>query len=186
MDLKRQKLINAVIYFCTNTKMCGKTKLVKLLYYLDFMHFRQTAKSVTDLQYYAWQFGPYPVSFGNEIDHPPTDLTKALLICKEPEKKSVTIKCRVKFDKDVFSRRELKLLEQIAFIFKEARAEDIVEASHLPNHPWDKTLKLKGEKAEIDYMLALDSQTGSISLEEAKERIHDRKVLRELAATTQR
>lgn len=186
MDLRREKLINAVIYFCTNTKMCGKTKLVKLLYYLDFMHFRQTAKSVTDLQYYAWQFGPYPVSFGNEIDRPPEDLAKALFICKEPEKKSVTIKCRTKFDKDVFSPRELRLLEQIAFIFKEARAEDMVEASHLPNHPWDKTLKAKGEKAEIDYILALDTQPGSISLEEAKEIIQDRKVLREFASTTSR
>lgn len=186
MDLKRQKLINAVIYFCSHTKMCGKTKLVKLLYYLDFMHFRQTAKSVTDLRYFAWQFGPYPVSFANEIDRPPEDLSKALLVCKKPEKKSVTIKPRAKFDKDVFSPREFKLLEQIAFIFKEARAEDMVEASHLPNHPWDKTLKSKGEKAEIDYILALDNQNGSISLEEAQEIIHDRMVMRELATTTQR
>ncbi|MDR3580092.1 MAG: Panacea domain-containing protein [Oryzomonas sp.] len=186
MDFKRQKLINAVIYFCSHTKMCGKTKLVKLLYYLDFMHFRQTAKSVTDLQYYAWQFGPYPVAFGNEIDNPPADLSKALSICKLPEKKSVTIKCKSKFNKDVFSQREIKLLEQIAFIFQEARAEDMVEASHLPNHPWDKTLKSKGEKAAIDYILALDNQKGSISLEEAQEIIHDRMILRELAATTQR
>ena len=186
MDLKRQKLINAVIYFCSHTKMCGKTKLVKLLYYLDFMHFRQTAKSVTDLKYFAWQFGPYPVYFAKEIDRPPEDLAKALFICKEPEKKSVTIRCRAKFDKDVFSPREFKLLEQIAFIFKEARAEDMVESSHLPNHPWDKTLKAKGEKAEIDYILALDSKPGSISLEEAEERVQDRKALRELAAAAQR
>ena len=164
--------------------MCGKTKLVKLLYYLDFMHFRQTAKSVTGLQYYAWQFGPYPVSFASEIDHPPEDLSKALLISKEPEKKSLTIKARLKFDKDVFSQRELNLLEQIAFIFKEARAEDMVEASHLPNHPWDKTLKAKGEKAEIDYMLALDNQKGSMSLEEAKEIVEDRIILRGLSRAT--
>jgi len=184
MDLKRQKLINAAIYFTKNTKLCGKTKLVKLLYYLDFMHFRQTAKSVTELKYSAWQFGPYPTSFGSEIDNPPADLASSLSIQK-PDKFTI-IKAKKKFNPDVFSPRELKLLDQISFIFKEARADDMIEASHLPNHPWDKTLKSKGEKAEIDYMLALDNQAGSISLEEAQEIIHDRKVLRELAITAQR
>ena len=151
MDLKRQKLINAVIYFSSNTKQCGKTKLVKLLYYLDFMHFRQTAKSVTDLKYYAWQFGPYPESFANEIDNPPPDLASSLLIQKTG-KSFVAIKAKKKFDPDVFSQRELKLLKDIAYIFNEASTDDIVEVSHLPNQPWDKTLKSIGEKAEIDYI----------------------------------
>jgi hypothetical protein len=43
---QREKLVNAIIYFCHNTKYCGKTKLMKLLYFLDFIHFKQTAKSV--------------------------------------------------------------------------------------------------------------------------------------------
>ena len=41
----REKLINAIIYFANNTKRCGKTKLLKLLYFLDFRHFKQTGKS---------------------------------------------------------------------------------------------------------------------------------------------
>jgi len=184
MDLKRQKLINAAIYFATHTKLCGKTKLVKLLYYLDFMHFRQTAKSVTDLRYFAWPKGPYPVSFAHEIDSPPPDLAECLSIQKT--EKFIKIKAKKKFNPDVFSPREKKLLDEIVFIFKDACADDMVEASHLSNHPWDKTKKLKGEKAEIDYLLALDNKTGSISLEEAEEIIKDRKVLRELANPAQR
>ena len=30
-DHSREKLLNAVVYFATNTKFCGKTKLYKLL-----------------------------------------------------------------------------------------------------------------------------------------------------------
>lgn len=186
MDLKRQKLINAAIYFSSNTKFCGKTKLIKLLYYLDFMHFRQTAKSVTDLKYFAWPKGPYPIEFAKDIDNPPPDLAESLLIRKDDEKQMIIIKARKKFNPDFFSPRELKLLENIAFIFKDARADDIVEASHLPNHPWDKTLKTKGDKAEIDYILALDTQKGSISLEDAEEIVRDRRVIRELSSTSQR
>ncbi len=52
----RAKLLNSIIYFLSNTKSCGKTKLFKLLYYLDFMHFREIGWSVTNLDYYAWNF----------------------------------------------------------------------------------------------------------------------------------
>lgn len=52
-----EKLINAIIYFCTNTQVCMKTKLFKLLYLLDFEHFKVTGKSVTGLEYKAWKLG---------------------------------------------------------------------------------------------------------------------------------
>jgi len=38
----------------------GKTKLFKLLYLLDFHHFRETGRSVTGLEYRAWKHGPVP------------------------------------------------------------------------------------------------------------------------------
>jgi len=57
---QRDKLINAIIYLSSNTNYCGKTKLMKLLYFRDFKHFRQTGKSVTGLDYYAWEMGPVP------------------------------------------------------------------------------------------------------------------------------
>ena len=47
----RDKLINAIVFFAKNTKYCGKIKLIKLLYLLDFEHFRQTGRSVTGMDY---------------------------------------------------------------------------------------------------------------------------------------
>jgi len=61
----REKLLNAIIYMANNKMFCGKTKLLKLLYFLDFKHFKQTAKSVTGLDYYAWEKGIFL-----KFDHP--------------------------------------------------------------------------------------------------------------------
>lgn len=53
----REKLINTIIYFAIHVKKCGKIKLFKLLYFLDFEHYKQTGRSVTGLDYYAWKMG---------------------------------------------------------------------------------------------------------------------------------
>ena len=53
-------MLNAIIYMANNTMFCGKTKLLKLLYFLDFKHFNQTAKSVTGLDYFSLEKGTVP------------------------------------------------------------------------------------------------------------------------------
>jgi len=179
IEHNREKLLNAIIYFLQNTKYCGKTKLFKLLYYLDFMHFRETGRSVTGLDYYAWQFGPFPKVLADDINKPPDDLREKISIQCTPDDSNFTcMKPRKKFDDTFFTKRELKILENVAFIFKEAKAEDIVEASHLPSHPWDKTIHRKGEKTKIDYTLALDDSDASLSLEEVLERLKDKEGLK--------
>lgn len=181
VEHSREKLINSIIYFLNNTKNCGQTKLFKLLYYLDFMHFRETGRPVTGLDYYAWDFGPVPKNLFNEMENPATDLKESIFIPVKAEKdyKSfVEIKAKKKVDDKYFTKRELRILEKVAFVFKDANAEDIIEASHLPNHPWDKTIKTKGEKAKIDYTLALDNTEGSLSIEEVTERIKDKEEIK--------
>ena len=142
-DHFREKEINAIIYFLKNTKYCGKTKLFKLLYYLDFINFKQTAKSVTGLIYNAWRCGPVPTDLDSELKTPPFDLQKFLFIPKVPpgEFFQIKIKKGVKFDSGYFSKRELRIMAQIAEIFYEAKAEDMTKVSHLPNDPWDITMK---------------------------------------------
>jgi len=173
IEHNREKLINAIIYFLDNSKFCGKTKLFKLLYYLDFMHFRETGRSVTGLDYYAWQFGPVPKMLAEEIKSPEPDLNANISI-QENNTDFTVIKPKRKFDNTFFTKREMRLLENVVFIFKDARAEDMVDASHLPNHPWDKTITSKGELAKIDYTLALDDTESSLFLDEVIERLRDR------------
>lgn len=173
VEHNREKLLNAIIFFLNNTKHCGKTKLFKLLYYLDFIHFRETGNSVTGLDYYTLKYGPVPLSLYKEIESMSSDLSKIISI--EKGDRFTIIKPKCAFDDLYFSKRETRILKEVSFIFKEAKAEDIIEASHLPNHPWDKTIKTKGENQKIDYLLAIDDSSNALSIEEIQERIKDRK-----------
>ena len=79
----RQRLINAVVFFAKNTNYCGKIKLFKLLYLLDFEHFRQTGKSVTGFSYQAWKFGPVPIDLMAEWEQMEPDLASVVHIVEE-------------------------------------------------------------------------------------------------------
>jgi uncharacterized phage-associated protein len=164
---QREKLINAMIYFCRNTKHCGKTKLMKLLYFLDFIHFKQTGKSVTGLDYYAWKMGPVPKDLYEELGSMSSDLAKAISIV--PQNQFQKICAKQKFDDQYFTPRQMKLLKSISEIFLEAKAEHMIESTHLKNHPWDKTIKQKGELQKIDYLLAVDDTKDSLPLDVAQE-----------------
>jgi uncharacterized phage-associated protein len=169
----REKLINAIIYFATHTKYCGKTKLMKLLYFLDFKYFKQTGKSVTGQDYFAWQMGPVPRDLFEELsDDMRPDLKSA--IQPLPKEGFQKIQPKRRFDDQYFSPKEMRLLEEISFIFADAKAEDMIESTHLKNEPWDRTLKQKGEYKKIDYLLAIDSEIVSLPYDEAKERMEER------------
>lgn len=169
----REKLINAIIYFSQNTKYCGKIKLLKLLYFLDFWHFKQTSKSVTGLDYSAWEFGPVPNELYEELtDKMEPDLAEAIKII--PIDKFQKIHARKSFDSKYFTKREKRLLELLVEIFNDAKAEDMVTSTHLLNSPWDKTLKEKGMYQPIDYFLALDSEPESLKYDEVIHRIRER------------
>jgi len=177
IEHNREKEINAIIFFLKHTKYCGKTKLFKLLYFLDFIHFKQTAKSVTGLIYNAWRCGPVPADLANEIETPTIDLQKFLYIPKTERREfcHIRIKKGVTFDPKYFSKRELRIMKQVAEIFYEAKAGDMTNVSHLPNDPWDITMRLIGERAIIDYMLSFDTTKESLSKERAEEILNYRK-----------
>lgn len=105
----REKLINAIIYFVNKARNCGKTKLFKLLYFLDFLHFRETGKSVTNLDYSAWNYGPVPVQLFQEFNKPPDDLTENISFQDQENLLKNTsffeIKPRRKFDNKYFTKR---------------------------------------------------------------------------------
>lgn len=184
IDHSREKLIQAAVYFVSNTKHCGITKLMKLLYFLDFKHFRETGKSVTGLDYYAFEQGPLPRDFWKELRDSRglrKDLAAAISIYQPDESKPFEkVVARAKFDPAHLSQREKRILENVAVIFRDAQANDMIESSHLRNEPWDVTLKTKGERAQIDYMLAVDEGEGALPHEVVEERIAERQEMKEI------
>ena len=174
IDIKIEKLQNAIVYFSRHSKYCGITKLMKLLNFLDFIHFRQTGKSVTGKDYSAWERGPVPVDVYEDLTGKKDkglNLRKVVAVIPKGEKfMLIKAKHGIKFDKDVFSERELKILKEVADVYRDARAKDMVEITHLKNQPWERTIKTKGFYKHIDYELALDASEDQLNPEIIKER----------------
>ncbi len=186
IDVTKQKLINAISFFVKNTKNCKKVKLFKLLYFLDFIHFKRYGTTVTGQDYYAWPLGPVPKNLNDLIfnEKIKSDIKDCFIINKEiyendPEKYSFNIRSRCPIDLDVFTPKEISLLEEIAFIFKDATAEEMTKITHMPDDPWDRTMKEKGPNSIIDYELAVDSET-TLSIYEIRERYSLEKELRNI------
>lgn len=172
IDHSREKLLNLIAYFVINTKNCKKTKLFKLLYYADFRHFKETGRSITGLRYFAWQWGPVPKELYTEMKQPKPDFMDSFtVVSSEDIGEDIIVKKQA--DMKHFTKREMKIIENTAFIFHEALAKDMIECTHLPNEPWCTTLKKKGKLQEIDYTLALDNTKESISQAEYEQREAD-------------
>lgn len=178
IEHKRDKLINMLIYFLNNTKFPGKTKLFKLLYFSDFLHFRETGKSITGLKYKAWREGPVPDELYKEFKNPLPDLREKIDFPSSVLNDSfLKLTPRSEFDEKYFTKRELRIMKEVSIFFKDTDAENISGYSHLKGHPWQITIETIGKNQEIDYMLALDDEKDSISKEETLERIYEREEL---------
>lgn len=178
-NIYRQKLLNAILFFAKNTKFANTTKISKLLFFLDFTHFKQTGYPSIGLTYFAFKNGPVPKSFWLEFKEckVPQDFKKKLaLIPKkddlDPRYKEIEFKAKESADLSVFTPREQEILQNLACMFRDVKAWEISEISHLKNQPWDVTYRSKGENAPIDYLLALDNES-EISKEEAEELLRE-------------
>ncbi|MCW5875638.1 MAG: SocA family protein [Anaerolineales bacterium] len=174
----RQKLLNAVLFFAKETKRLNKTKLSKLLYFLDFEHFRQTGYPSIGLKYYAFDYGPLPRNFWAEIHNGelPEDLAEKVNAIQKIEGGRQEIEFRPKpkaeVDFSLFTLREQEILKKFAYIYNDSSGKTMSDISHEYGHPWEVTIQTKGEREEIDYLLAID-ENSPIDIEQARESLHD-------------
>lgn len=163
IDYRHEKLVNAIAYFVGNTRHCHTVKLFKLLNFLDFEHYRQTGWSVTGLSYQALPMGPVPISIHEEIKGKTSEQNMCLEVAEKydavyGDKFLQQFKSNKKFDDTYFTPRELEIMEQLLFIFKDATADVMTKQSHSPKYPWKKIYKNgEGKGYTIPYELMLES-----------------------------
>lgn len=159
-NVNRNRLINAIIFFAENTRHCGKIKLFKLLYLLDFEHFRQTGKSVTGFEYQAWKFGPVPVELMEEWEGLGQDLAKAVHIVPEPVidyvRDTVKVNEGVAFNDDDFTSRQLSIMSALVGRYRCTYSPTMIDVTHEQNGAWDKIWQAgRGARNVIPYELAV-------------------------------
>jgi uncharacterized phage-associated protein len=137
--INEEKLINAILFFLNYEGMryMSKTKLYKLLYFADFKYFKEHGRSITGLKYYAWKFGPVPITLKNSIS------------------KSNSYVALKPFNPGKLNQAEIQICNYIADIFKTSTAKEITQLSHKEGKPWS-IARENLERSEIDYFLLFD------------------------------
>jgi len=137
MALNKIKYKNSILYFIKycNNKYLGATKLNKLLYYLDFVNYRDRKSSVTGDFYIHNHYGPTP----SEVNSIVSEMVekKEVEIKKDPFEDSHTTSFKALKDvnEKVFNKGEKELLKDICKEFSDWSTDKIVEQTHLES-PW--------------------------------------------------
>jgi len=174
----REKLVNAMMFFALNTnkKKIGKLKMSKLLFALDFEHFKRTGRWVTGIKYYAFPMGPYPKDEFEKINdkESPVDIGKVIGVTamyEDDEGKDRGYLFRVKGNNkpnlSLFSKRELEIMNWLAEVWHDATGKQIKDWSHAHGTPWREVWQREGRRFEpIAYTYAIDDSS-PITKEEA-------------------
>lgn len=135
--IDQEKYIEAILYFITEcgNRHLGKTKLMKLLYYLDFDHFEQHGKPVTGDAYHKFQYGPLPSEASRMI----RIMEAEGLVEQRPSRVINYTQSRLiplrEANLNVFSEIEITTLKAVCEEWRDVSRQDIVEATH-SEEPW--------------------------------------------------
>lgn len=171
MKISLPKLKAILLFFTNNTdtKFLGKVKLMKLFYFLDFIHVKKYGSPVTYDNYVHLEHGPIPSAIKNLVDTAADDIDNSILSdtisIERPEgidmyrvlpKKEFTEK-----ERRYLSQSEIEILEIVCSRFGDKTTKYIEDASHTES-PWKKTELLE----QISYTLAADDNDSEISKED--------------------
>ncbi|CAE6971635.1 hypothetical protein R69608_07648 [Paraburkholderia nemoris] len=156
----RERLQNAMIFFAGKANVLSKSKLFRLLYLLDFEHFRRTGRSVTGSAYEAGEMGPVPVDVARAWDDPRSDLREAIQFVKTVGHRPFVREKDVRqaFDDSHFTHRQLTLLRDLTSKYHDACHPDFQEVAVAENGAFAKTWRDgAGSHQMIPYELALSN-----------------------------
>ena len=187
LNINRNKLLEALIYFSKYLKYPTKMMLYKVLAELDFRHFKETGIPVTNLEYSAWKFGPVPKKLDEELSDRkkdkvtiPPDFSDSLICIKEEwetdtgeKRKTFKFKAKRKPNLDVFSPRQKEILNNVLTIYKNVKPTTASKASHEKDTPWHITVKKTGKEGELINYFDLLNNKSKISKEEAVDMVRE-------------
>jgi len=149
-----EKFSEMVVFFSDKLSPF-KTKMNKLLFYADFLMFKETCYSISGVRYKAIDMGPVPKNFQSIFEYLANNNEIYIYSTEFPDGYTgEQFKAREdrKFNATLFTENELNTLEKVASVFKETSTTAIIELSHLEK-AWKNNEK---NKSEISYEYAFD------------------------------
>jgi putative zinc finger/helix-turn-helix YgiT family protein len=149
-----EKFTEMVVFFSEKIKPF-KTKMNKLLFYADFLMFKQSCFSISGVRYKAIDMGPVPNNFQSIFEYLFNKEEIDIITTEFPlgyTGEQFISKSDRPFKACLFSVEELDVLEKIAFAFKQKSTNDMIALSHL-EEGWKENEK---NKNVISYKYAFE------------------------------
>jgi hypothetical protein len=128
-----EKFTEMVVYFSEHIKPY-KTKMNKLLFYADFLMFKETCFSISGMRYNAINMGPVPHNFQSIFEYlankDEIDINYSEFSNGGFGEQFIARSDRP-FNSSLFNEMELDVLKKIVATFKTTTTNDIIEISHL-------------------------------------------------------
>lgn len=128
-----EKLKNMILYLVKYLDGVLETKLNKLLWYCDFLYFKETSVAITGAQYIRLPYGPVPDNYERIIgimqpellnmDEIPFNTKEGIVLGKQ-------FTALVEPDESIFSKKELQVMNFVADTFRDYTSTSIKNKSH--------------------------------------------------------
>lgn len=130
------KIGDTVIYLSDKIKPLYKTKLLKLLYFLDEFSVKKHGIPFLNLDYEVWQAGPVCSDIYQEVNEAPNMLADYIELTNDSN--GTKVSGRKPFCDDEFSKNEIELMDYLISTFKYSGAQELVDFTHRTTSPWYK------------------------------------------------
>ncbi len=126
-----EKLTEIVVYFSEKLNP-WKTKLNKLLFYADFLHYKKTCFSMSGARYRAINMGPVPNNFNSIFEYMVNndDIYVKITEFLNGEGEQFKPSKNRQFNHELFTELELEVLDELTIKFKDASTTEMIDISH--------------------------------------------------------
>ena len=155
------KFAELVLFFFSHLDNLFKVKLLKLLFYCDFQHYRLTAHAITGQRYRAIQHGPVPQEYGQRLQEMVQEglLTASFhesMVHSADNSPVLVYKATRKAKLEVFTDSERQVIEQVyQKLGKKSRAE--LESLSHTERAWKENNAQNGRISYQEYAYDLRS-----------------------------
>lgn len=122
-----EKIKSVISILAHNTVL--KTKLLKEMFYVDFIAYKNTGSSITGLEYAKLKYGPVPNEFEILLQKLIMEKIINYTIVYNENYESHEITCTLD-DKSFLNEEEIKIIEKVKHFFENFNSQKIVEYSH--------------------------------------------------------
>ena len=149
-----EKFTEMVVFFSEQMEPF-KTKMNKLLFYADFLMFKQSCFSISGVRYKAIDMGPVPYNFQSVFEYLANEGEIDIIYTHFPQGyigEQFKARNNRPFNASIFTQSEMEVLNKVSSVLKPLSTNEIIELSHL-EEAWKVNEKAK---SVISYNYAFE------------------------------